>query len=112
MNYRSKSEAQKGSELKDLENSQLLIIEQNGKACSENTKVIPILSLNTEIMGFYQQKHYQFELKEEDMDKRKEGCQTSQMLQGGTIGSLAVNMLLLSREGKNAAKSLQSCPTL
>jgi len=34
------------------------------------------------------------------------------MLQGGTIGSLAVNMLLLSREGKNAAKSLQSCPTL
>ena len=46
--------SKKEAELKDLENSQLLVIEQIGKACSENTKVIAILSLNKEIMGFYQ----------------------------------------------------------
>ena len=39
------------------------------------------------------------------MDKMKEGRQTSKILQGGTIGSLAVNMLLPSREGKNDPKA-------
>ena len=125
--------SKKEPELEDLEYSQSTRFTKYEKACSEentegmakqpferkisrdqNHKFIRLPQQKPGIeMGFYQQKHCQ--LRRLRQDEMKEGCQTSQILQDGTIellrfykmgpsSYLVANVHYSLRKGKNDSK--------